>query len=115
MVVVDEEQFRSLPATIAATRAYHAQAQGDVSGSVKYARLALDILPEGDHLRRGGVAGLLSCAYWASGDLEAAYRSFADCMAILQRSGNLLFALSTTIGLGDIRVAQGRLREAVGV
>jgi LuxR family maltose regulon positive regulatory protein len=113
MVVVDEEQFRSLPATIASARAYHAQTLGDVPGSVKYARWALDLLPEGDHLERGRLAVLLGLAYWASGDLEAAHRSFADAMASFQMAGNILFAISFTFILADIRVSQGRLHEAV--
>ncbi len=44
-MVVDERQSRSLLATIATGRAYLAQALGDVSGTVKYARRALDLLP----------------------------------------------------------------------
>jgi LuxR family maltose regulon positive regulatory protein len=80
MVVVDEEQFRSLPATLATARAYHAQALGDVRGTLKYGRRALDLLAEGDHLQRGIVAALLGLAYWASGDLEAAERGeYANC------------------------------------
>jgi LuxR family maltose regulon positive regulatory protein len=113
MVVVDEEQFRSLPATIATARAYYAQAFGDVPGTVKYARRALDLLPEGDHLRRGAADALLGLAYWASGDLEAAHRSVADGMASIQMAGNILWAISGTFVLADIRVAQGRLHEAV--
>ena len=41
MVVVNEEEFRSLPASIASARAYHAQALGDISSTVTYARRAL--------------------------------------------------------------------------
>jgi LuxR family maltose regulon positive regulatory protein len=113
MVVVDEEQFRSLPASIATARAYHAQALGDVPGSVAYARRALDLLPEGDHLGRGPAAALLGIAYWASGDLEAAHRALTEAMAGFQMAGNMPFALSGTYALADIRVAQGRLLEAV--
>ncbi len=113
MVVVDEEQFRSLPASIATARAYHAQALGDVPGTVKYARRALDLLPEGDHLRRGPAAALLGLVYWASGDLEAAHRALAEAMAGFRTAGNLHFAIAVTYGLADIRMAQGRLREAV--
>ncbi len=113
MVVVDEEQFQSLPATIASARAYYAQALGDVPGSVEYAQRALDLLPEGDHLGRGRLAVLLGLAYWASGDLEAAHRSFADAMISFMMAGNILFAISFTFILADIRMAQGRLREAV--
>jgi LuxR family maltose regulon positive regulatory protein len=112
MVVVNEEEFRSLPARIAIYRAAHAQALGDVPGTVKYARRALDFLPEGEHLGRGAAAGLLGLAYWASGDLEAAHRTFADGLATLQMAGNIPDAISGTLVLADIRIAQGRLHEA---
>ncbi len=113
MVVVDEEQFRSLPATIATARAAHAQALGDVSGTVKYARRALDLLPEGAYFERGAAAALLGVASWASGDLEAAQRSFADFMANMRMAGNILAVIGGTFVLADIRMAQGRLHEAV--
>ena len=113
MVVVNEEAFRSLPATIATFRAVHAQALGDVPGTVKYARRTLDLLPEEDHLGRGPAAALLGLASWASGDLEAAHRSFADGRASLQMAGNISDAISGTLVLADIRMAQGRLHEAV--
>ena len=113
MVVVDEEQFRSLPATIAIARAYHAQALGDVPGTVTYARRALDLTPEANHLRRGQATALLGLAYWASGDLEAANRTFAGYTMMLRTAGNILDAISTTFVLADIRMALGRLREAV--
>ena len=38
MVVVDEAEFRSLPASIAAARAYRALALGDIPGTKKYAQ-----------------------------------------------------------------------------
>jgi LuxR family maltose regulon positive regulatory protein len=113
MVVVDEEQFRSLPATIATARAAHAQALGDVPGTVTNARRALDLLPGGDYYERGVLAAHLGVAYWASGDLEAAHRSFADFMANMRMAGNTLVAIGGTFVLADIRMAQGRLHEAV--
>ena len=112
MVVVDEEQFRSLPVTIAAARTYHSQALGDVPGTVNHARRVLELLPEGDHRWRGEVTGLLGLAYWASGDLEAAHRAFANVMAILQETGNTPDAIGVAYILADIRTAQGRLHEA---
>ena len=84
MVVVDEEQFRSLPASLATARAYHAQAIGDVPGTVKYTRRVLDLIPEGDHQWRGAATALLGLAYWASGDLEAAHRTFSDGLASVE-------------------------------
>jgi len=113
MVVVDEEQFRSLPATIAIARAYHAQALGDVPGAVTYARRALDLTPETNLLKRGQATALLGLTYWASGDLEAANRTFAGYTMMLRTAGNILDAISTTFILADIRMALGRLHEAV--
>lgn len=113
MVVVDEEQFRNLPASIATARSYFCQARGDIPGTVKYGRQALELLPEADHLRRGPAAALLGLAYWANGDLEAAYRAIADAMANFQKSGHLHFGISGIFGLGDIRTTQGRLRDAI--
>ncbi|HEX2277202.1 MAG TPA: LuxR C-terminal-related transcriptional regulator, partial [Candidatus Tectomicrobia bacterium] len=114
MVVVDEAQFRSLPAAIATARARQAQALGDVPGTVQYARRALDLLPEDAYYARGVPAALLAVASWASGDLEAAHRSFADFMANMRLAGNILVAISGTFVLADIRMVQGRLHEALG-
>ncbi len=115
MVIVDKEQFRTLPASIATARAYQTQARGDILGSVKYGRLALGLLPESDHLRRGPAAALLALAQWASGDLEEAHQTLAEAMSNFQKVGNLNFAISGTYGLADIRTTQGRLREAVKI
>ncbi|HEX6779006.1 MAG TPA: LuxR C-terminal-related transcriptional regulator, partial [Ktedonobacterales bacterium] len=50
---------------------------------------------------------------WASGDLETAHKSYAEGMALVQRAGNLSDAIGCAIALADIRIAQGRLREAM--
>jgi LuxR family maltose regulon positive regulatory protein len=78
MVVVDEVEFRSLPASIASARAYRALALGDISGTVKYARQALALMPENDQVRRTQATALLGVAEYASGDLQAAERSLLD-------------------------------------
>src|SRR5438105_105912 len=81
MVVVDEAEFRRLPGSIAVYRAGQALARGEVANTMKYARQALDLVPEDDHLGRGSAAALLGLASWTSGDLEAAHRTYADGMA----------------------------------
>ncbi|QIN82829.1 tetratricopeptide repeat protein [Rubrobacter tropicus] len=113
MVVVDEVAFRSLPGTIAVARAYHAGALGDVFCAADHARRALDLLPDDDHLWRGAAASLLGIAYWTSGDLEAAHRSFADGVSHQQMTGHVRFQIAGTYILADIRIAQGRLHEAI--
>ncbi|MFA9435209.1 MAG: tetratricopeptide repeat protein, partial [Deltaproteobacteria bacterium] len=111
MIVVDEEQFRTLPASIANARAYHAQALGDVPGTLKYSQQALDLLPEDDWLKRAVPAALMGFIHWESGDLEAAHRSFTDLKASFKMGGDVSY-ISFTFILADIRMVQGRLREA---
>jgi LuxR family maltose regulon positive regulatory protein len=113
MVVVDEEQFRTLPATIALARTLNAQSQGDVSGAVKYAEQVLKLIPEDDFLERSRATVSLGFTYWASGDLEGAYRALVEWIESAQKSGNIVFAVASTFAMADIMVAQGRLHEAV--
>jgi LuxR family maltose regulon positive regulatory protein len=113
MVVADQEQFKSLPAAIAVGHVYIAQAHGNIPDTVRYASRVLELVPEGDHLRHGQAAMLLGMAYWASGDLEAANRVFADYTMKLRAAGNIPDAISTTVVLADIRLALGRLHEAI--
>jgi len=113
MVVVHEEAFRRLPASIAMYRAGIALALGDVTETVTYARRVLDLAPEDDHFQHGAAAALLGLASWTSGDLEAAHRSYAEGMAHLQKAGNISDAVGGAMTSADIRIAQGRLREAM--
>ena len=113
MIVMDDEEFRRVPGTIAIARAALALARGDVPETVTLSRRALELAPQDDHLTRGGAAGFLGLAYWTSGELEAAHRTYADGMAHLQRAGNISDAINGAIALAAIRIAQGRLREAM--
>ncbi len=113
MVVVDKEEFRSLPGSIAVFRAAHALALGQVPKTVKYARAALELLPEENHHGRGAASGLLGLAYWTSGNLEAVQQSYAECMTRLLRVGHTSDAIGISIALADIQIVQGRVTEAM--
>ena len=113
MVVVDEEQFQSLPVSLATTRAYHAQAIGDWTGTVMYTRRALDLLPEEDHSMRGTATMLLGLAYWVSGDLEAADLTFSKGLAIRQKAGHILDTIDAAFVLADMKTVLGHLHDAV--
>lgn len=113
MVVVDEEEFRRLPGLIAVYRAGLALVLGDVPATMKYARQVLELVPEDDPLPRGAATALLGLAFWRSGDLEEARRMFADGIAGVQRAGAISDAINGSIALAEIRIAQGRLREAM--
>ncbi len=114
MVVVDEAEFRSLPASIASARAYRALALGDIPGTIEYARQALARASKDDQIRRTQATALLGLAEYASGDLSAAERSLLDFQASMQQAGDIANALGITFILANIWLVQGRLREAVG-
>ena len=115
MVVVDKDQFRSLPASIATARAYRSLALGDVPGTVKYARQALELTPEDDHVRYIQATSLLGLAEYTSGDLEAAERSLTEFCINLQKTGEIPTLLGITFLLADIRVTLGHLQEAESI
>jgi ATP/maltotriose-dependent transcriptional regulator MalT len=107
MIVVDEKQYLLLPAWLATTRAYHAQATGDVRGTVEYCERALELFPEEEVYNRAAVTGLIGLAYWANGDLEAAHATFSD--GLFQ---NVHDRIKGTFVLANMKMALGQLREA---
>jgi len=111
MVVVDEEQFKSLPVVLATARAYHAQAIGDISGTIKYTQHILDLSPEGDSQLHGAASSLLGLAQYASGNLDAAYRAFSDGLASMDPYD----AISGNFVLASIKLAQGQLNTALSI
>jgi len=113
MVVVDDQEFRRLPGAIAVYRAAQALAVGDVAETIRHARRALDLVSADDHLVQGSATGLLGLAYWTTGDLEHAHRSYSECMASLERVGFITDTLGCAIALADIRIAQGRPGDAM--
>jgi len=113
MVIVNEAQFRNLPARIAFARAYNAQTQGHHSDTVTYAELTLKLTPEEDQFLRAQATVILGSTYWASGELEAADKAMGDWIDSTQKAGNFIFAIASASGKADILTALGRLREAV--
>ena len=113
MVVADEEEFRSLPGTIEMYRAGQALARGDSPGTIRHAQQVLELAPEDDHHRRAGASGLMGLTFWGNGDLEAAHRAYSECAAGLLKAGYVADVLGCAIALADIRIAQGRLGEAI--
>ena len=112
MIVDDEERFRALDSELATARVYLAQSRGDAPGTVEHAQRALSIIPENDHAARATGLALLALAHWAHGDLEAAFRTFSSALDGMRAAGHDMDVIRGVFVLGDLRVAQGRLREA---
>lgn len=115
MVVHNEAESQTLPAAIAMYRAALARERGDVPGTMEHARRGLDLVAEDDHVGRGGAAALLGLAYWSLGDLDAAYHWFAAGMSSLGRAGYVANVAGGAMTLAGIRLAEGRLTEALAI
>lgn len=111
----DEKMFCSQQRLLGLAWAFHAQALGDNAGTIKYARQTLNRLAETNHYIAGLASSLLSLAYWRNGDLEMAVKYMADAIARLRTTGHLLFAISGAYTLAGMKIAQGRLFDAVNI
>lgn len=112
IVVVASELLPSLPARIAAARAYLAQSRGDFVAAQQYAATTRDLSAETEPLLHAQATVLAGVSHWATGALEAAYSAFAAWVEQTREAGNLAFALASGFYLAEIRLAQGQLREA---
>mgnify|MGYP006174328107 CR=1 FL=1 len=85
---------------------------GDIPKAMTCARRALDSTGPDDHFERGAATGFLALGHWRNGELELSYRYWSETMASLQRAGHAVDALGCIRPLAEIRIAQGRLRDA---
>jgi LuxR family transcriptional regulator, maltose regulon positive regulatory protein len=113
MIVADKQEFRRLPGLIAMIRGGQALGRGDMLGTVKYARRALDLAPEKDYLMLGGADSQLGLVAWTNGDLDTARRMTADGIENLRLGGYLSPAIGGIIVLADIQITLGCLHDAM--
>jgi LuxR family maltose regulon positive regulatory protein len=114
-VYVDKEDFQRLPSSVHMYHAAIALAKGDVTNAMSHASKVLELAPENNNFPRGAALSLLGLASWTSGDLETAYQMFSNGMDHLQKMGFISDVIGGSVTLADIRITQGRLREAMSI
>ncbi len=115
LVIVETEQFRTLPARIAIARAYNAQVESRFADTIRYAETAQDLTPPTDEFTHAQAAAILSGTYWASGELDRSFAFMSTWVDAAQQAGNIVFAVAASFGKADILITQGRLRDAIQV
>ncbi len=108
----------TLIGTIAAGRAFLANALGDSPAAVVYARRALQSLTDRDllSLSMRSVANLiLGEASWLNGNLAEARRIYEEAASISQAANNVPILISNTIDLAVILIEQGHLHQALSI
>lgn len=114
-VYVSEEEFQRVPSSVHMYHAAIALAKGDVANTMTHAHKVLELARVDDDFPRGAASSLLGLASWTSGDLETAYEMFSNGMAHLQKVGFISDVIGGSVTLADIRITQGRLREAMSI
>jgi LuxR family maltose regulon positive regulatory protein len=113
LIVVDEANYRALPAHIEMYRAALALANADLDGTITHARAALSLAPQDEPLARAAAGALGGLASWTTGDLAGAHAAYTESVAGLTSAGFFADVLGCTITLGDIRRTQGQLTAAL--
>lgn len=107
-----DERTRDLVGQIAATRAMLAVPQNQVETMIDQSRRALAFLHPDNLPLRTAATWTLGHASQLRGDHAAARQAYAEVMAISRASGNVIFEIAATIGLGQIQESEIRLQLA---
>jgi len=113
--VKDQEEFKSIPATIALIRSGNAQIEGDLPETVRYAELCIQLAPKSDLLIRSQAAITLGFTQWAVGDVEASLQAMLTWMDDMQKLGNHMYAIASAFVVADMQTTLGHLGEAENI
>lgn len=69
-------------------------------------------LPQGDAMLRGLAAWLIGASYLFDGDVQPAEGYLSQAIRLCQEAGNTYFTSVATLDLSNVRIEQGRYREA---
>jgi LuxR family transcriptional regulator, maltose regulon positive regulatory protein len=115
VVIVDQAERRRLPAMIELYRAALSKLHGDLEGNVAHARRVLELVDKNDDIGRGGAETFLGLAAWGLGHLDEGYDWWATGMVSLERGGLATDVVGAGIIGADIRIAAGRLTDAMRI
>jgi len=109
--ILPRDEVRNLWAHIFGIRAFQAVYREDIDRVFEMAEKANTYFPD-EKFVKSSLEFALGWAHRLSGDLEAAYQSFAESSALSQAAGNIYGAVSTRCRAAFGLVLAGKLRQA---
>jgi LuxR family maltose regulon positive regulatory protein len=112
VVAVDDAELARIPSAVELYWAGLSLLSGDLPGTHRHAQRAIDTATADDEVVPAGAAGLSGLAHWACGELDDALGSYVTCIDGLRRAQHISDTLGCYLAVAEIRMAQGRLRDA---
>jgi LuxR family maltose regulon positive regulatory protein len=110
--VEPDDKTRDLIGRVAAIRATAATSQNQVETIIAQSRRALEYLHPNNLAFRTSTIWKLGFAYQVQGDRAAASQAYTEVISIGQASGNTVFTLLATVGLGVLQEGDNQLHLA---
>ncbi len=112
------DEVRTMQGTIAAARAHCANSRGDTQTAARYARQALELLPNCSSISqsiRSVTVSILGDASRINGNLEEAIRAYTEAISIGREANNLNMVIIANSNIADILMEQGQLHRAADI
>ncbi len=112
------DEVRTMQGTIAAARAHCANTRGDTQSAAKYARQALELLPDCSSISqsiRSVTVSILGDASRINGNLEEAILAYTEAIKIGREANNLNMVIIANSNIADILMEQGQLHRAADI
>jgi LuxR family maltose regulon positive regulatory protein len=112
---LSEPGRRKLAGRVAAIRAFLASYGGDTPATIRYARQALEYLPEQEMPWRSAALITLGDAYASQGQMLAAHEARSDALVIGRASGDTYVLTIVSLRLAEILRQQGKLHQVIDI
>jgi LuxR family maltose regulon positive regulatory protein len=100
---------------VAAIRSFSASYSGDIPGTIRYARQALEYLPEQELQWRSGALITLGDAYANQGQMVAAHKARSEALVTGKASGDASILMIVNLRLVEILRQQGKLQQVIDI
>jgi LuxR family maltose regulon positive regulatory protein len=112
VLTLDQSEIKEMRGNIAALHSYCAVRRGEIDAANKFAPVAMDLLPEHVNKVRGLVLLSIASVQFLKGQFSDALQVLLQSKVILIKGGNIGGAAEALNLMGEIKMIQGKLREA---